>query len=100
MRASPVSVYLPYIRKGIRLSIGISKKKAKVVEPPITTRASRRRPIAKKTPVKPLLKKAPVKPPIRRAPSKKTLGKRLEVLVGYLDDNTIDNDKEVPSPST
>ncbi len=97
MRASPVSVYLPYIRKGIRLSIGISKKKAKVVEPPITTRASRRRPIAKKAP---LLKKAPVKPPTRRAPSEKTLGKRLEVLVGYLDDNTIDNDKEVSSPST
>jgi len=91
MRASPVSVYLPYIRKGIRLSIGISKKKAKVVELPITTRASRRRPIAKK---------APVKPPTRRAPSEKTLGKRLEVLVGYLDDNTIDNDKEVSSPST
>ena len=93
-------------RVATRLSIGISKKKAKVVEPPITTRASRRRPIAKKAPVKPLLKKAPplkkapVKPPTRRAPSEKTLGKRLEVLVGYLDDNTIDNDKEVPSPST
>ena len=87
-------------RVAIRLSIGISKKKAKVVEPPITTRATRRRPIAKKAPVKPLLKKAPVKPPTRRAPSEKTLGKRLEVLVGYLDDNTIDNDKEVPSPST
>jgi len=92
-------------RVAIRSSIGISKKKAKVVEPPIT-RASRRRPIAKKAPVKPLLKKAsllkkaPVKPPTRRAPSEKTLGKRLEVLVEYLDDNTIDNDKEVPSPST
>ena len=56
--------------------------------------------IAKKVPVKPLLKKAPVKPPTRRAPSEKTLGKRLEVLVEYLDDNIIDNDKEVPSPST
>jgi len=93
-------------RVAIRLSIGILKKKTKVVEPPITTRASRRRPIAKKAPVKPLLKKvpllkkAPVKPPTRRAPSEKTLGKRLEVLVGYLDDNSIDNDKEVPSPST
>jgi len=87
-------------RVATRLSIGVSKKKAKVVEPPITTRASRRRPIAKKAPVKPPLKKAPVKPPTRRAPSEKTLGKRLEVLVGYLDDNSIDNDKEVPSPST
>jgi len=87
-------------RVAIRLSIGISKKKAKVVEPPITTRASRRRPIAKKAPVKPLLKKALAKPPTRRAPSEKALGKRLEVLVGYLDDNSIDNDKEVPSPST
>ncbi len=93
-------------RVAIRLSIGVSKKKTKVVEPPITTRASRRRPIAKKAPVKPplkkapLLKKAPAKPPTRGAPSEKTLGKRLEVLVGYLDDNSIDNDKEVPSPST
>jgi len=93
-------------RVATRLSIGISKKKAEVVEPPITTRASRRRPTAKKAPVKPplkkapLLKKAPVKPPTRRAPSEKTLGKRPEVLVGYLDDNSIDNDKEVPSPST
>jgi len=47
-----------------------------------------------------IAKKAPVKPPTRRAPSEKTLGKRLEVLVEYLDDNIIDNDKEVPSPST
>ncbi len=99
-------------RVATRLSIGVSKKKAKVVEPPITTRASRRRPTAKKAPTKPLLKKAPplkkapllkkapAKPPTRRAPSEKTLGKRLEVLVGYLDDNFIDNDKEVSSPST
>ncbi len=82
-------------RVATRLSIGISKKKAEVVEPPITTGASRRRPIAKKAPAKPLLKKAPplkkapAKPPARRAPSEKTLGKRLEVPVGYLDDNSI-----------
>jgi len=99
-------------RVATRLSIGVSKKKAKVVEPPITTRASRRRPTAKKAPAKPPPKKAPplkkapppkkapAKPPTRRAPSEKTLGKRLEVLVEYLDDNSIDNGKEVPSPST
>jgi len=89
-----------------RLSVGVSKKKAEVVEPPITTRASRRRPTAKKAPAKPPPKKAsppkkaPAKPPARRAPSEKTLGKRPEVPVGYSDDDSMDDDEEVPSPGT